>query len=106
MKIDKIVFSTSEEYSDFWYTISRVYKKFLNIEPVCLLFTDREDFNLSSEFGEVKKIKFIPDLPKIIQITWSKFYYTQFEPETIWMIGDIDQIPLDRKSTRLNSSHT
>jgi hypothetical protein len=38
MKIQKAIFSSSEEYSDFWDTQLRVFKEALGIEPVCLLF--------------------------------------------------------------------
>lgn len=95
MKIDKVIFSSSEQYADFWPTISRVFKENLQIEPVCLLFAD-DNFSISEEYGEVRRLKFIEGLPKIIQITWSKFYYTKHELDTTWMIGDIDQIPLQK----------
>lgn len=97
MKIDKVIFSCSEEYSDFWEINSKIFYEKLGIEPVCLLFSENENFKICEKYGNVKKIKFISDLPKIIQITWSKFYYTKFEPNTTWIIGDIDQIPLQKK---------
>jgi hypothetical protein len=97
MKIQKVIFSCSEEYSDFWEINSKVFKEKLNIEPVCLLFTENKDFVISEQYGSVRKMQFIPNLPKIIQITWSKFYFTKTEPDTTWMIGDIDQVPLQKE---------
>lgn len=94
MKINKVVFSCSEEYSDFWNFNSKIFKKYLNIEPVCLLFGSKANCNLSTEFGDVIEMEYLDDLPKIIQLTWSKFYHTKTELNTTWMIGDIDQIPL------------
>ena len=96
MKIDKVVFSTSEEYSGFWNIQSKVYKEALGIEPVCLLFGKKENTNMTEEYGTIIEREFIEDLPKVIQITWSKFDFPKTEPDTTWMIGDIDMIPLQR----------
>lgn len=97
MKITKAIFSSSEEYSDFWNIQSRVFKEGLGIEPVCLLFGKKENTDANETYGKIIEMEFIPDLPKIIQITWAKFYYTKLEPETTWLIGDIDQIPLQKE---------
>lgn len=97
MKIDKVIFSCSEEYSDFWNINSMIFKKYLDIESVCLLYGKAENCNVSSKYGEVVEMEFIPNLPKIIQLTWGKFnYVANTEPNTTWMIGDIDQLPLQR----------
>ena len=96
MKIDKIIFSCSEQYSDFWNIISKIYKTYLNIEPVCLLFGDIKNTDMHEKYGYICNIPYIDYLPKVLQITWSKFLYTKTEPETTWMIGDIDQLPLNK----------
>jgi len=49
---------------------------------------------MSEEYGEVIENRFDPSLPNIIQIQFSKFYYPKNEPDTTWIIGDMDQIPL------------
>ena len=94
MKIDKVIFSTSEEYSGFWNIQSKIYKEALGIEPVCLLFGKKENTNMTEEYGTIIEREFIEDLPKVIQITWSKYDFPKTEPDTIWMLGDIDMIPL------------
>jgi len=94
MKIDKVIFTTSVEYSDFWDINSKIFSECLGIEPLCLLFGKREDAKISDKHGKIIEMDFIPGLPKMPQIALWKFYYTQGEPETTWMIGDIDQIPL------------
>jgi hypothetical protein len=33
----------------------------------------------------------------MLQLVWYKFYHTSLEPETTWMIGDIDMLPLNKK---------
>ena len=97
VKINKVVFGCSEEYSDFWNINSMVFKKYLDIEPVCLLYGKAVNCDVSSKYGEIVEMEFIPNLPKIIQITWGKFnYVANKEPNTTWMIGDIDQLPLQR----------
>jgi len=96
MKIDKVVFSTSEEYSGFWNIQSKIYKEALGIEPVCLLFGKKENTNMTEEYGKIIEREFIEDLPKVIQITWSKYDFPKTEPDTTWMLGDIDMIPLQR----------
>ena len=74
MKIDKVVFSTSERFSVFWNLNSRVFRTKLGIEPVCLLLGKREGLGLSEEYGPVFEFPILPQYPLIIQITWSKFY--------------------------------
>lgn len=96
MKIDKVIFSSSEEYSDFWNIISKIFKTKFGFDCVCLFFGERKNTNISEEHGKVIDFKFIDNLPKVLQITWSKFFYTALEPETTWMIGDIDQLPLNK----------
>jgi hypothetical protein len=98
MKIDKIVFSTSDgpEYSPFWNFQSLIWSS-MGIEPICLLWGDRSKTNLSEKFGKVIEKKFLPNLPEVIQITWSKFDFPKTEPNTTWMIGDIDMLPLQKK---------
>lgn len=98
MKIDKIIFSTSDgpEYSPFWNLQSLIWSS-MGIEPICLIWGDRSKTNLSEKYGKVIEKKFIPGLPEVIQITWSKFDFPKTEPDTTWMIGDIDMLPLQRK---------
>lgn len=94
MKIDKVIFSTSERFSCFWNLVSRVYRTKLDIEPVCLLLGDRRKTNVTEEFGKVIEVPIRPDKPLLIQITWSKFFWPTLEPDTTWLIGDIDLLPL------------
>ena len=96
MKIDKVLFSTSEEYSGFWNIQSKIYKEALGIEPVCLLYGKKENTNMTEEYGNIIEREFIEDLPKVIQITWSKYDFPKTEPDTTWMLGDIDMIPLQK----------
>jgi hypothetical protein len=97
MKIDNVIFSTSEEYSKFWNIQSKIYKKVLGIEPICILYGKKINTDMSEEYGTIIEREFIENLPKVLQITWSKFDYTKTDPEKTWMIGDIDLIPLNKE---------
>jgi len=96
MKIDKVVWSASEEYSDFWNINSEIHNKYLDMDCVLLLYGKKQNCDVSEEYGEVIEIEAIPDLPFLVQLVWNKFYYPKNEPDTTWLIGDIDQLPLQR----------
>ena len=71
MKIDKVIFSTSEEYSKFWNIQSKIYKEVLDIEPICILYGEKKNTDMTEEYGKVIERDFDPTLPKVLQITWS-----------------------------------
>ena len=95
MKIDKVVFSSSELFAPFWNVQAKVWGE-MGIEPVCLLWGKVENTDMDPSLGEIIEMEFNPDLFESFQITWSKFYHTLSEPDTTWIIGDMDQIPLRR----------
>ena len=97
MKIDKIIFSVSEEFSPFWNLQSYIWKEKIGIEPVCILWGDVKNTNMKDTYGEIIEKKFDYDMIKSFQLTWSKFYHTKTEPDTTWMIGDIDLLPMQRE---------
>lgn len=99
MKIDKVIFScsASTEYSPFWNIQARIFKTKLGIEPICLLYGGKKDeIGMSEEHGQVIEMEADPSLPWSVQMVWSKFDYPTREPETTWLIGDIDLVPLQR----------
>lgn len=102
MKIDKIIFTCSEQFSPFWNLQSRIWKTKLGIEPVCILFGDKSKSQVSEEFGQVIERSFIQGIPDILQITVSKFLHPAIDPEATWIIGDIDMIPLQTKYFKEN----
>lgn len=94
MKLDKVIFGCSEAYSPWWGIQSKIWRTKFGVEPVCLFYGDKNKHGLSEEYGQVVEMKFDPDLPDIIQIQFGKFHYPMTEPDKTWIIGDIDQIPL------------
>jgi hypothetical protein len=97
MKIDKVIWSATEQYSDFWNINSKIHNKFLDMDCVLLLYGKKENCDLSEEYGEIVEIDYIEGYPTTVQFVLNKFHYTRNELDTTWMIGDIDQIPLQRE---------
>jgi len=87
-----IVFSTSPEYSDFWNLQAKIWRTKFHYNPICLLFGENK--GLSEEYGEVHEMALHTNVPKVIQIVWSKFLYPSLRPDDVWIIGDIDMFPL------------
>lgn len=99
MKIEKVLFacSASTEYSPFWNLQARIFKEFLGIEPVCLLFGKKSDTGMREDHGKIIEMETDPSLPWGLQLVWSKFDYPIREPDTTWLIGDVDLLPLQRE---------
>ena len=102
MIIDKILFisDANTNYLSFWNRISRHHMQRFGIK--CKLFfigmkTEENAHLLSEEYGEVEVVEPIPGIPIVIQALWGKFWFTQTEPETRWLIGDIDMFILNKK---------
>ena len=95
MKIEKAILSCDDNklYSDFWPLVSRVWKEKFNIEPVLLYFGKEK---MSTEFGTVINIDIIKEIPISIQTLWIRYFYPSQEPETTWIISDIDMFPISK----------
>jgi len=98
MKIEKILFTCNEnkEYAGFWNSISAYYNS-KDITPVLFFIGDPSKYDLDTSNGEVRPIKPIKGVPTRIQALWGKFHFTSTEPETTWIIGDLDLYQLDIK---------
>lgn len=98
MRIQKAIFSCSEPpaYSSYWNTQSRLYSEGLGIEPVCLLFGKKENTDMLEDYGTVIEREIQPGLPWALQMTLAKFEYTRNEPDTTWITGDMDLLPLSK----------
>lgn len=102
MKIDKILFISDSNinYLSFWNSISKYYKKRFNLDCKLFFIGEKNEENesmLSEEYGEVEIVEPLKDIPIIIQALWGKFWFTQTEPETTWLIGDIDLYLLNKE---------
>jgi hypothetical protein len=74
-----------------------VHNKFLGLDCVLLLYGKKSECNVSEEYGQVVECEFEEGVPDIPQLVFNKWHYTRNEPETTWLIGDIDQIPLQKE---------
>jgi hypothetical protein len=99
MKIDKVIFSssTSSEYSPFWNLQSELFLTKLGIEPICLLFGKKAETDMHERYGKIIEMEADPALPWALQLVWSKFNFPTSEPDTTWLIGDIDLVPLQHR---------
>lgn len=99
MKIQKVIHSSNSNplYLDFWPIVSKVWKRFFNIEPILLYLNDNPDVNISSEFGPVVRINPLPNIPIELQTLWIRYWFPLTDPECVFMISDIDMIPLSKK---------
>lgn len=102
MKIDKILFISDSNinYLSFWNSISKYYKTRFGLDCKLFFIGERNENNeqfLSEEFGEVEVVKPLENIPIIIQSLWGKFWFTQTEPDTTWLIGDIDLYLLNKE---------
>ena len=97
MKIDKVIMSCNDNpfYSDYWPAVSRMWKEFIGIHPVLVYLGDAS--TMSEEYGTVVELEKLEDAPMHTQAQWARYWYTQFEPETMWIISDIDMMPLSKK---------
>jgi hypothetical protein len=102
MRIDKILFvsDANTNYLSFWNAISKHHVERFGI-PCKLFFigtkTQDNEHMLSEEYGDVEIVRPIPDIPIVIQALWGKFWFTQTELDTRWLIGDIDMFILNKK---------
>lgn len=99
MKIDKVLFTIDDNphYKGFWSSISNHYKNRMGIDPVLFVIGDNGDVSsYDRSNGEVVHIKKVGGIPTIIQALIGKFYLTKTEPETTWLVGDLDLYPLQQ----------
>lgn len=102
MKIDFAIHSVDDNplYSDFWPSVSKVWKSRFNIEPILVAVMNKETFiqkNYSEEFGKVINIEPVDGIPTHIQAQFIRFWYSINFPEQVSIISDIDMFPISKK---------
>ena len=83
-------------YLDFWNLVSKVWKKKFNIHPVLILFGDKKELGVSEEYGTVIEFQTKDDVLSHIQAQWARYWFPQTEPDTTWLISDIDMFPISK----------
>lgn len=99
MKIDKVIMSCDDKryYLDFWPLVSKVWKLRFNIHPVLILFGDKNALDVSEEYGTVVEFNINKKALIHIQTLWARYWYPKTEPDTTWIISDIDMFPISKK---------
>lgn len=93
MKIQKVLFSSSDEYIGFWEPISKLFYEKLGMESLLIYFGDKH--TPTEKYGKVMHIKPL-SYPTRIQLLWSRIWFSKMEPNTTWLLGDIDLFPLQK----------
>lgn len=99
MTIDKILFvaDNNPAYLGFWPSISKFYSRYYDMRPHLFFLNDGKALpSIDTSYGDVTIVDAATDTPIIIQALWGKFWFTQTEPNTTWLIGDIDLYLLNR----------
>jgi len=120
MKIKKALLSCNKNpmYLDFWPLVSRVWKMKFGIDPV-LIYVDEENSDIDNTYGPVYKMKPVKNYSTILQSQFARIWLTQFFPDDICILTDIDMFPIskkyfvdqliginDEKYVHINPSHT
>lgn len=98
MKFDKVIMSCDDKkyYLDFWPLVSKVWKVKFGIHPVLILFGNKQQLQVSEEFGTVVEFKTDPNIFPHIQGQWARYWYPKTEPDTTWLTSDIDMFPMSK----------
>jgi len=93
MKIDKAIMSVDDNplYLDFWPLVSKVWKLRFNIDPLLIYFGNKD---LDETYGQVKRINPVEKIDLYLQTQWARLWFTSEEPETTFIISDIDMFPI------------
>lgn len=98
MKITKAIHSSDSNpmYLDFWDTVSKIWKTKFNIEPVLIYIDENHDIPINQEYGTVIKFKPIYGVPLYLQNLWVRYWYPSQSLDDIWLISDIDMLPISK----------
>jgi hypothetical protein len=98
MKVNKVILGSTCHpfYLDFWPIVSKIWKEKFNIHPVLILIHDDENIKVLEEHGTVIYIKPVEGVPLNIQAQCCRYFFPRTEPETTWMISDIDMLPISK----------
>ena len=95
MKIEKVIHSCDSNpfYLDFWPVTSKLWKEKFKTEPI-LVFIGDPNTEIDDTYGTVIKMEPVEGVPIYLQTLWVRYWLPYTEPDTTWMISDIDMIPM------------
>jgi len=99
MKIDKVIFSCDNggDYRKMWELTSKICKLTLGVTPVLFHITDEYSDFYHDEYGIVKKIKPIPDIPTSFQSQLYRLYGSKYFIDENIMMSDVDMLSFNRE---------
>jgi hypothetical protein len=101
MRIQKVIHSSNNNplYLDFWPVVSKIWSVYFNVEPILLYINDSTidaKVKIDNSYGSVIEFKPVDNIPISLQTLWIRYWYPINEPDTTFMISDIDMIPLSK----------
>jgi len=98
MKIDLVIHSSNSNpmYLDFWPLVSKVWSVRFGLRPLLVYIDEDHSIPIDTTYGDVIKMKPIPDIPVYLQCQWVRFWATTLFPNRICMTSDIDMIPISK----------
>jgi hypothetical protein len=82
-------------YLEFWEPVSRLWREKIGLEPV--LFFVGDDKSLPPPgHGTVVHVPRVEGVPEHTQAQWARFFFTQSDPDAVWITSDIDMFPLSK----------
>jgi hypothetical protein len=98
MKIDLVIHSSDSNpfYLDFWPLVSKVWHVRFGLRPVLVYIDENHDIPIDTTYGDVLKMKPIPDIPLYLQCQWVRFWIPSQFPDKVCLLSDIDMFPVSR----------
>lgn len=97
MNPDKIIFASDDnaDYLNFWKLNSYYCKNILNITPVLFHITDENSDFYEDEYGLVKKVKRVENIPTSFQSQIIRMFGAQYFKNEVCVVSDIDLFLID-----------
>lgn len=99
MKIKYAITSCNDnsDYYQFWPLLSRVWKEFLDIDPILIYIGEDLPIELQdNKYGQIIIQRPFDGIPSSTQSQFIRLWYTKNYPDDIVITTDIDMFPLSR----------
>jgi hypothetical protein len=98
MKLDIVIHSSDSNpmYLDFWPLVSKVWNIRFGLRPLLVYIDEDHTIPIDTTYGDVIKMKPLPDIPKYLQCQCVRFWIATQYPDKICMTSDIDMFPVSK----------
>jgi hypothetical protein len=98
MKIEVVIHSSNSNpmYLDFWPLVSKVWNIRFGLRPLLIYIDENHSIPIDTTYGDVIKMKPVPDVPVYLQCLWVRYWIPTQYPEKVCMISDIDMFPISK----------